>query len=56
LKKQEIDHLLARMLDSYDNVTDLNITVGKPFQVETSGDLAAVDLDPKFNENTPFTV
>jgi len=54
LKKQEIDHLLARMLDSYDNVSDLNITVGKPFQVETSGDLAVVDLDPKFSEITPF--
>lgn len=54
MKKQEIDHLLARMLDSYDNVSDLNITVGKPFQVETSGDLAAVDLEPKFNEITPF--
>jgi twitching motility protein PilT len=54
LKKQEIDHLLARMLDSYDNVSDLNITVGKQFQVETSGDLAVVDLDPKFDEITPF--
>ena len=54
MKKQEIDHLLARMLDSHDNVSDLNITVGKPFQVETSGNLAAVDLDPKFNEITPF--
>jgi len=42
------------MLDSYDNVSDLNITVGKPFQVETSGDLAVVDLDPKFSEITPF--
>ena len=54
MKKQEIDHMLARMLDSYDNVSDLNITVGKPFQVETSGDLAVVDLEPKFNEITPF--
>lgn len=54
MKKQEIDHLLARMLDSHDNVSDLNITVGKPFQVETSGDLATVDLEPKFDEITPF--
>lgn len=54
MEKQEIDHILARMLDSYDNVSDLNITVGKPFQVETSGDLAVVDLEPKFNEITPF--
>jgi twitching motility protein PilT len=54
LKKQEIDHLLARMLDAYDNVSDLNITVGKPFQVETAGDLAVVDLQPSFKEITPF--
>lgn len=54
MKKQEIDHILARMLDSHDNVSDLNITVGKPFQVETAGDLAVVDLEPKFYEITPF--
>jgi twitching motility protein PilT len=54
LKKQEIDHLLAKMLDAYDNVSDLNITVGKPFQVETAGDLAVVDLKPAFKEITPF--
>jgi len=54
LKKQEIDHILARMLDSYDNVSDLNITVGKPFQVETAGDLAVVEMNPPFDEITPF--
>jgi len=54
LKKQEIDHILSRMLDAYDNVSDLNITVGKPFQVETAGDLAAVDMNPPFDEITPF--
>ena len=42
------------MLDAYDNVSDLNITVGKPFQVETAGDLAVVDLKPSFKEITPF--
>jgi len=54
LKKQEIDHILSRMLDAYDNVSDLNITVGKPFQVETAGELAAVDMNPPFDEITPF--
>jgi len=54
LKKQEIDHILARLLDAYDNVSDLNITVGKPFQVETSSELTAVDMDPPFHEITPF--
>lgn len=42
------------MLDAYDNVSDLNITVGKPFQVETAGDLAVVDMNPPFDEITPF--
>ena len=42
------------MLDTYDNVSDLNITVGKPFQIETSGELSSVDMDPPFHEITPF--
>jgi len=54
MKKQEIDYILARMLDAYDNVSDLNITVGKPFQVESSGQLTGVEIEPPFNELTPF--
>ena len=54
MKKQEIDHILTRMLDSHKNVSDLNLTVGKPFQVETDGDLVAVDMRPPFKELTPF--
>ena len=54
MKKQEVDHILARMLDAYDNVSDLNVTVGKPFQVETAGVLTEVDMDPSFREITPF--
>lgn len=45
---------MARMLDAYDNVSDLNVTVGKPFQVETAGELSVVDMDPPFHEITPF--
>ena len=54
MRKQEMDHILARMLDAYNNVSDLNITVGKPFQVESSGQLTPVDIDPPFDELTPF--
>jgi twitching motility protein PilT len=54
MRKQEIDFILTRMLDAYSSVSDLNITVGKPFQVESAGQLVAVDLDPPFNELTPF--
>lgn len=53
MRKQEIDYILGKMLDSYDNVSDLNITVGKPFQVESSGQLLTV-LSPPFTELTPF--
>lgn len=54
MKKQEVDHILARMLDSFDNVSDLNITVGKAFQVESSGQLTPVEMQPAFTELTPF--
>lgn len=54
MRKQELDYLLNKMLDSHDDVSDLNITVGKPFQVESSGVLMAVDLDPPFSKLTPF--
>lgn len=54
MRKQEIDYILTRMLDAFGNVSDLNITVGRPFQVETSGQLTAVKIDPPFPEITPF--
>ncbi len=54
MKKQELDHILARMLDSYENVSDLNLTVGKPMQVESSGELLPVEMKPAFEELTPF--
>ncbi|EFK95444.1 twitching motility protein PilT, partial [sediment metagenome] len=54
MRKQEIDYILTRMLDAYANVSDLNVTVGKPFQVESSGELSGVQMDPSFSEITPF--
>ncbi|MBI9076149.1 MAG: PilT/PilU family type 4a pilus ATPase [Desulfatibacillum sp.] len=54
MRKQEIDHILTRMLDTFDNVSDLNITAGRPFQVESSGVLTGVDLSPQILELTPF--
>jgi twitching motility protein PilT len=54
MRKQEIDYILGKMLDSYKNVSDLNITVGKSFQVESSGQLTGVEIDPPFPKLTPF--
>ena len=54
MRKQEIDYILAKMLDAHKSVSDLNITVGKSFQVESSGQLTSVEMDPPFRKLTPF--
>lgn len=54
MNKQEMDHILTRMLDAHRNVSDLNITVGKPFQVESAGELIPVDVEPPVASLTPF--
>jgi twitching motility protein PilT len=42
------------MLESHDNVSDLNFTVDKPCQVESSGQLVPVSLNPPIPKITPF--
>ena len=54
MRQQEIDHILTAMLESYENVSDLNFTVDKPFQVESSGQLLPVSLNPPVERLTPF--
>ena len=54
MKQTEIDYWITSMLETYDNVSDLNVTVGKPLQVETSGQLVPVTVEPPVNEITPF--
>lgn len=54
MRRQEIDHIMTRMLDSFKRVSDLNVTVGRPFQVETDGILKPVDMEPPVYELTPF--
>ncbi|HIC85089.1 MAG TPA: PilT/PilU family type 4a pilus ATPase, partial [Desulfobacterales bacterium] len=54
MRKQQIDYILTTMLESYDNVSDFNITVDKPFQVESSGELKPVGLNPPIAKITPF--
>ncbi|MDR3088372.1 MAG: PilT/PilU family type 4a pilus ATPase [Desulfobulbaceae bacterium] len=54
MKKAEIDYWIATMLDAYDGVSDLNITVGKTLQVETNGVLMPVTIEPTIGELSPF--
>lgn len=54
MKQTEIDYWITSMLETYGNVSDLNITVGKPLQVETSGQLVPVAVEPEVPSLTPF--
>src|SRR5215470_17838440 len=54
MTKAELDYILGTMLDSNKNVSDLNITSDKPLQVESSGELVAVAIEPPVDKLTPF--
>ena len=54
MRKREIDHFLRKMLDFHENVSDLVVTVDRPFQVESDGELMAVPMDVTINSLTPF--
>jgi len=54
MRKAEIDHILTTMLESFGNISDLNITAGKPFQVESAGQLTEVPQELTHPEITPF--
>jgi len=54
MKKQQVDNILTTMLESHDGVSDLLMTVDKPFQVEASGQLKSVSLKPPVERLTAF--
>ena len=54
MRRAEIDDLLTTMLDSHENVSDLNVTVDRPLQVESSGELVGVPVTPPIESLTPF--
>jgi hypothetical protein len=54
MRKREIDHFLRKMLDFHENVSDLVVTVDRPFQVESDGELMAVPMDVPIDNLTPW--
>jgi twitching motility protein PilT len=54
MRRTELDYILGTMLDSQKDVSDLNVTVDKPLQVESSGQLHAVTIEPNVDHLTPF--
>ncbi|MEE8290260.1 MAG: PilT/PilU family type 4a pilus ATPase [Candidatus Tectomicrobia bacterium] len=54
MNMREVDVILNFILDHYPSVSDINITVGKPLQVEVDGELVAVTLSNPIAALTPF--
>src|SRR5437879_4520641 len=54
MRRNELDYFLNLMLESQNDVSDLNFTVDKPFQVESSGELMPVLSNPQIDRLTPF--
>ena len=54
MKQTEIEYWITSMLAAYENVSDLNITVGKTLQVESAGVLMPVQVSPPIESITPF--
>jgi twitching motility protein PilT len=54
VKRNEVDQILTAMLDSYENVSDLNFSVGRSPQVEADGELKPIVVHPEMEELTPF--
>lgn len=54
MQKTELDFILTTMLDSHRDVSDLNFTVDKPLQVESSGELKEVPCEVQIGFLTPY--
>lgn len=54
MRAQQIDRIITAMLESHNDVSDIILTVDKPFQVESFGELKPVPLKPSIDRLTPF--
>src|ERR1041385_7102841 len=54
MRRPELNHILAAMLDSQPEVSDLLFSVGKPPQVESIGELHPVELESPIAALTPY--
>ena len=54
MRGPDLDRILSAMLNTYDGISDLNFTVGRPLQVESFGELKAVHIHPPMECLTPF--
>ena len=51
---REVDLILHHILNTHPNISDINITVGRPFQVELDGELLPASLPTTIPSLTPY--
>ncbi len=54
MKQPDIDYWIRTMLNAYDHVSDLNVSAGRPLQVESAGEMQPVAVKPSVHNLTPF--
>ena len=54
MRLPDLDRILSAMLQTYEGISDLNFTVGRPLQVEDFGELKPVYTDPPIERLTPY--
>jgi twitching motility protein PilT len=54
MRRAELDSILTDMLETHNGISDLNFTVGRPFQVESYGELKAANIQPPIARLTPY--
>jgi len=53
MHRADFDRILTAMMEAHPGVSDLLFTVGRPFQVESYGELKQVDIHPDIHRLTP---
>ena len=53
MRRADFDRILTSMMEAHPGVSDLLFTVGRPFQVESYGELKQVDIHPDVQRLTP---
>ena len=54
MRRNELDYILSTLLDSHKDVSDIIFTVDRPLQVEVTGQLMPVPVQPPIEKLTPF--
>jgi len=54
MRRIELDAILGAMLQSYEGISDLNFSVGRPLQVEAYGQLKPIAVEPAIDALTAY--